>query len=79
VASRLLAHNDPPELRGFFDAILAAGCDVSPRLILADWLQEHDRPQEAELLRLHVALLATCCEPDQHPERVQHQARLVEW
>jgi uncharacterized protein (TIGR02996 family) len=78
VASRFLAHNDPPELRGFFEAIVEYGADVAPRLIFADWLDEHNRSEEAELMRLHVALLATCCDPDNHPERVRQQARLVE-
>jgi formylglycine-generating enzyme required for sulfatase activity len=48
------------------------------RLIFADWLDEHNRSEEAELMRLHVALLATCCDPDNHPERVRQQARIVE-
>src|SRR5262245_40132153 len=30
--------------------------DDTARLALADWLEEHDQPQRAELLRLHVAL-----------------------
>jgi uncharacterized protein (TIGR02996 family) len=29
--------------------------------ILADWLEDHDDPRRAELLRLHRRLLATCC------------------
>ena len=66
------------ELDGFHAAIVEYGADATPRLILADWLDEHDRPDEAELMRLHVALLATCCAPDQHPERVRQQARIVE-
>ena len=66
------------ELDGFHAAIVEYGADPAPRLILADWLDEHDRPDEAELMRLHVALLATCCAPDQHPERVRQQARIVE-
>jgi len=66
------------ELRCFLDGIVKAGADLSPRLILADWLEEHNQPQEAELLRLHDALLATCCDPDEHPERVPRQMRLVE-
>jgi uncharacterized protein (TIGR02996 family) len=69
---------DPPELRRFHDAIVEAGSDFAPRLILADWLEEHDRPHEAELLRLQTALESTCCQPDQHPERAAQQARLVE-
>ena len=44
-------------------------------LVLADWLEEHDDPRRAELLRLHRRLLATCCEPDAHPERAAWQAR----
>jgi uncharacterized protein (TIGR02996 family) len=69
---------DSPEYRGLLAAIVEYGADVSPRLILADWLDEHNRSEEAELMRLHVALLATCCEADHHPERVQQQSRLVE-
>src|SRR4051812_28615513 len=47
-------------------------------LVLADWLGEDDHPRRAELLRLHRRLLATCCEPDRHPERAGWQARIVE-
>jgi uncharacterized protein (TIGR02996 family) len=67
-----------PEYRGLLDAIVECGADAAPRLILADWLEEHDRPHEAELLRLHVSLLETCCDPEKHPERVRQQARIVE-
>jgi uncharacterized protein (TIGR02996 family) len=69
---------DRPELRGFLEAIVEAGSDDTPRRILADWLEEHDEPQRAELLRLHLTLLATCCDPDAHPDRGEQQARLVE-
>ncbi len=47
-------------------------------LVLADWLEEFDDPRRAELLRLHRKMLATCCEPDAHPERAAWQARMVE-
>lgn len=47
-------------------------------LVLADWLEEHDDPRRAELLRLHRKMLATCCEPDAHPERSAWQARMTE-
>jgi uncharacterized protein (TIGR02996 family) len=50
----------------------------TPRLALADWLDDHDQPDRAELLRLHRMLLDTCCEPDAHPERAAWQARVVE-
>ncbi len=69
---------EPPELRRLHDAILSAGSDFALRLVLADWLEEHGRQREAELLRLQTELEATCCQPDQHPERVAQQARLVE-
>jgi uncharacterized protein (TIGR02996 family) len=46
-------------------------------LVLADWLEEHDDLRRAELLRLHRKLLATCCEPDAHPERGEWQARML--
>jgi uncharacterized protein (TIGR02996 family) len=76
--SSSFAANDPPKVPCFLDAIVEAGSDFAPRLILADWLEEHGRPHEAQLLRLQTALEATCCEPAQHPERVSQQARLVE-
>jgi uncharacterized protein (TIGR02996 family) len=46
--------------------------------VLADWLEEYDDPDRAELLRLHRRLLATCCEPESHPQRAGWQARVVE-
>ncbi len=70
--------SDSPVYRGLLDGIVEYNEDPAPRLILADWLDEHDRPDEAELMRLHVALLATCCDPNNHPERVRQQARIVE-
>jgi uncharacterized protein (TIGR02996 family) len=45
--------------------------------VLADWLEEHDEPRRAELLRLHRRLIATCCEPENHPERDDWQAKIV--
>lgn len=64
------------------DALLA-GIVADPReetrwLVLADWLQEYDDPRRAELLRLHRKLIATCCEPDAHPQRAEWQTRMVE-
>jgi uncharacterized protein (TIGR02996 family) len=59
-------------------ASIVADPDPATYLVLADWLEEHDDPRRAELLRLHQQLLATCCEPDRHPERAAWHARLVE-
>ncbi len=61
---------------------LLAGIVADPQeetrwLVLADWLEEFDDPRRAELLRLHRQLLATCCKPEQHPERNAWQSRVV--
>ena len=58
--------------------IIAEPLEETRWLVLADWLEEQDDPRRAELLRLHRRLLATCCEPDSHPERAQWQRRVVE-
>jgi len=58
--------------------IVADPLEETRWLVLADWLEEFDDPRRAELLRLHQRLLATCCEPDAHPERADWQARTVE-
>jgi len=48
--------------------------DAARYLVLADWLEEHDDPRRAELLRLHRRLLA----PDPHPQREAGQDRVAE-
>jgi uncharacterized protein (TIGR02996 family) len=59
--------------------IVADPLEETRWLVLADWLEEHDAdPRRSELLRLHRKLLATCCEPDAHPERADWQRRAVE-
>src|ERR1700683_4648824 len=57
--------------------IVAEPLEETRWLVLADWLEENDDPRRAELLRLHRRLLATCCEPEAHPERTGWQARVV--
>src|SRR5688572_21458041 len=46
---------------GFLKAIADQPAERSTRLVYADWLDEHDRPREAEFLRLQlqVAELST--------------------
>ena len=66
---------------GTLDALLA-GIVAEPLeetrwLVLADWLEEHDDPRRAELLRLHRRLLATCCEPEKYPERAAWHSRIL--
>jgi uncharacterized protein (TIGR02996 family) len=66
-----------PEEQALLQAIAESPSEEAPSLVLADWLEEQDDPRRAELLRLHRRLLATCCEPEQHPERAAWQARVV--
>ncbi len=51
--------------------------DTAQWLILADWIEEHDDPRRAELLRLHRRLIDTCLEPEKHPDRLAWQSRVV--
>jgi uncharacterized protein (TIGR02996 family) len=66
------------QLDGLLQAIVDDPEAEDRWLILADWLDDHDDPLRAELLRLHLQLLATCCEPEQHPVRAEWQARVVQ-
>ncbi len=58
--------------------VVADPLDETRWLALADHLDAHDDPRRAELLRLHRRLLATCREPDAHPERGAWHARVTE-
>ncbi|VTU00639.1 Leucine-rich repeat-containing protein typical subtype OS=Herpetosiphon aurantiacus (strain ATCC 23779 / DSM 785) GN=Haur_4051 PE=4 SV=1: LRR_6 [Gemmataceae bacterium] len=62
-----------------YRAVIADPADDTPRLVYADWLEEHDRGEEAEFIRLGCRLDAAA--PD-HPEfvewRVRH-AQLALW
>lgn len=51
--------------------------DADRWLILADWIEENDDPRRAELVRWHQRLLATCTAPEDYPERLDWQARVV--
>src|SRR5580692_2318612 len=65
-------------LEGLLAGIVADPLEETRWLVLADYLEENDDPRRAELLRLHRRLLATCCEPETHPERGAWQTRIVE-
>src|SRR4051812_44991293 len=41
--------------RAFLDDIIASPEDDAPRLIFADWLEDHGDPDRAEFIRLQVA------------------------
>ncbi len=66
------------DLNALLAGIVADPLAETRWLVLADWLEEHDDPRRAELLRLHRRLLATCCDPDAHPERIEWHARIME-
>jgi uncharacterized protein (TIGR02996 family) len=66
------------ELVALLAGIVSEPVEETRWLVLADWLEENDDPRRGELLRLHRRLLATCCEPEKHPERVEWQSRIVE-
>ncbi|MCE9567351.1 MAG: TIGR02996 domain-containing protein [Planctomycetes bacterium] len=55
-----------------YRAIIVNPSEDTPRLVYADWLQENDRPEEAEFIRLGCRLEASS--PD-HPEYVEWLAR----
>jgi formylglycine-generating enzyme len=65
-------------LDGLLTGIVSEPVEETRWLVLADWLEENDNPRRSELLRMHRKLLSTCCEPEQHPERAQWHARIVE-
>jgi uncharacterized protein (TIGR02996 family) len=65
-------------LDGLLAALVADPLAEDRWSVLADWLEEHDDPRRAELLRLHRRSLATCCDPDDQPERPAWHARIVE-
>jgi uncharacterized protein (TIGR02996 family) len=65
-------------LEDFLSGIVSDPAEETRWLVLADWLEENDDRRRAELLRLHRQLLATRCEPNQHPERPQWHQRIVD-
>src|SRR5215216_3273134 len=62
-----------------YRAILAHPDDDTPRLVYADWLQENDRPEEAEFIRLGCRLDATPPDHPDYPEWLARQEELTIW
>jgi len=58
-------------------AVVANPAEEDRYSVLADYLEEYDDPRRGELLRLHRRLLATCCDPERHPERAAWHSRVV--
>jgi uncharacterized protein (TIGR02996 family) len=68
------------EEQAFLDAIAASPFDDTPRLVYADWLDEHDQPAKAEYLRLVVSLVPILAGEDPDPaatERLLENATLL--
>ncbi len=67
------------EDEAFLQDIVAHPDDDTPRLIYADWLDEHDRPKRAELIRVQCRLARMSeDDPDHLPLTLREQALLQE-
>src|SRR5262245_32988540 len=56
----------------FLKAIAKDPENDAPRLVFADWLDEHGQPERAEFIRLQCALIEL---PENHPDRPPKAAR----
>jgi uncharacterized protein (TIGR02996 family) len=65
----------PADEQPFLDAILARYMDDGPRLVYADWLDENDDPDRAELVRVQLVLARM---RDDHPRRTELADRQTE-
>lgn len=45
-----------PEYRGLLDDVVANPGDYAPRLVMADWLEDHSQPERAEFIRVQIAM-----------------------
>jgi uncharacterized protein (TIGR02996 family) len=65
---------DAAERQGLMRGVLEQPDEDAPRLVLADWYEEHGEPDRAEFIRLQ------CRRPrldDLHPETGNQEARRV--
>jgi uncharacterized protein (TIGR02996 family) len=68
----------PDEERAFFDPIRDAPADDGPRLIFADWLDEHGQPDRAEFIRIQCALVRLADEDPRRADLGERERRLLE-
>src|SRR5262249_24454571 len=59
------------------EAIIAAPDDDSHRLVFADWLDDHDQPERAELIRAQCALAGMEGDDPRRPELTQREEELL--
>src|SRR3954451_19969395 len=57
---------------GFLRAVVADPADDAPRLVYADWLDDHGQPERAEFIRVQCELART---PADDPRRLELEAR----
>jgi uncharacterized protein (TIGR02996 family) len=67
------------EERGLLAAVVANADDDVPRLVYADWLDEHDRPERAEFIRVQCRLAAVAPDDPDYPELLDRQSELALW
>src|SRR5262245_2593359 len=61
---------------GFLAAIRAAPDDDTPRLVYADWLDEHGDPDRAEFIRVQVELARLAQDDPRRPELMRGERTL---
>src|SRR5262245_11888179 len=66
-----MTHDDP-----FVESIVEASDDDAPRLIYADWLEEHDDPDRAAFIPVQIELARL---PEGDPRREERAAGSMSW
>ncbi|MBY0228034.1 MAG: TIGR02996 domain-containing protein, partial [Gemmataceae bacterium] len=67
---------EPPEERGLIEGIVEAPDEDAPRLIYADWLEDHGQPEHAEFIRAQVALPGLAADDERLLPLLRRSARL---
>jgi uncharacterized protein (TIGR02996 family) len=62
-----------------YRAIVANPEEDTPRLVYADWLQENDRPEEAEFVRVQCRLEASAPDHPEYADWLDREAELELW
>ena len=60
-------------------AVAAAPDDDTPRLVYADWLDDHGRPERAEFIRVGCRLAAATPADDDYPDLLDRRDELASW
>lgn len=60
-------------------AVAARPDDDTPRLVYADWLDDHGRPERAEFIHVQCRLAALSPADDDYPELIDRQDELATW